>query len=35
MIGKLLRQCLIEEIPAQGGLPVWPNFDTITVYIGI
>jgi hypothetical protein len=23
MIGKLLRQHLIEEIPAQGGLPVW------------
>jgi hypothetical protein len=23
MIGKLLRQRLIEEIPAQGGLPVW------------
>jgi Protein of unknown function (DUF3489) len=23
VIGKLLRQCLIEEIPAQGGLPVW------------
>jgi hypothetical protein len=23
MISKLLRQHLIEEIPAQGGLPVW------------
>jgi Protein of unknown function (DUF3489) len=23
IIGKLLRQHLIEEIPAQGGLPVW------------
>jgi hypothetical protein len=23
MIGKLLRQHLLEEIPAQGGLPVW------------
>jgi hypothetical protein len=23
MIGKLLRQRLIEEVPAQGGLPVW------------
>jgi hypothetical protein len=22
-IGKLLRQHLIEEIPAHGGLPVW------------
>jgi hypothetical protein len=23
MISKLMRQHLIEEIPAQGGLPVW------------
>jgi Protein of unknown function (DUF3489) len=23
IIGKLMRQHLIEEIPAQGGLPVW------------
>jgi hypothetical protein len=23
VIGKLLRQHLVEEVPAQGGLPVW------------
>jgi hypothetical protein len=23
LVGKLLRQHLIEEIPAEGGLPVW------------